>query len=406
MRRISHLEELAPLFQPGRQIVLHSACAAPPLLSAQLLELPGPLAVFDLVTIGQPAFLAGVTSGALRLTTVVPGRAVRRALRAGQVEFIRCPLSQAPALFASGRVGADILLLHLSPPDADGTLSLGISCDVMHAVLARKPTVIAEISPAMPRTRGQTTIRPDQVDYWLEGNAGPVTVAPSAGDATDAAIADHIAGLIRDGDVLQTGIGSIPDLTVSRLGHLTRLGVHTGILTEAVQPLIERGAIAGPAVTTVAAGSADFYRFLHENDAVAILPCDQTHGAETLASIRQLCAVNGALEIDLCGRINAEAVDGQRISGPGGQSDFATGATAAPGGKSIIALRATSKDGSKTRIVPQLAADAPVTIDTSLVDYVVTEYGIARVTGLSGTALAHALAGIAAPDFRADLLRA
>ena len=386
--------------------MLHSACAAPPLLSAQLLELPGPLAVFDLVTIGEPTFVAGVTSGALHLTTVVPGRAIRRALRAGQVNFIRCPLSQAPALFASGTIAADILLLHLSPPAADGTHSLGVSCDVMPAVLARRPTVIAEISPAMPRTSGQTTVRPDQIDYWLEGGADPVTITPAAFDATDAAIADHIADLIRNGDVLQTGIGSIPDLTLSRLTHLTRLGIHTGILTEPIQALIERGTIAGVAVTTLAAGSATFYRFLHENAAVAFLPCDQTHDAARLAKIPQLCAINGALEIDLLGRVNAEAVDGQRVSGPGGQSDFALGASSAPGGKSIIALRATGRGGLKSRIVPELAADAPVTIDTSLVDYVVTEYGIARVTGLCGTALAHALASIAAPDFRASLLRA
>ncbi len=400
------MEELAPLFRPGCQVVLHSACAAPPLLSAQLLELPGPISVFDLVTVGEPAFVPGVTSGALRLTTVVPGRAVRRALRAGLVQFVRCPLSQAPGLFASGAVRADILLLHLSAPGADGTMSLGVSCDVMQAALAQKPIVIAEINPAMPRTRGQTTIRPDQVDYWLEGGGDPVTVAPAAGDATDAAIADHIAGLIGNGDVLQTGIGSIPDLTLSRLSHLTRLGVQTGILTEPMQALIERGVIAGVAVTTLAAGSAAFYRFLHENDAVAFLPCDQTHDAASLARIPQLCAVNGALEIDLFGRVNAEAVDGQQVSGPGGQPDFALGASMAPSGKSIIALRATSKDGSKSRIVPALAADAPVTIETSLVDYVVTEYGVARVTGLAGAALTRALAGIAAPVFRADLLRA
>ena len=89
--------------------------------------------------------------------------------------------------------------------------------------------------------------------------------------------------------------------------------------------------------------------------------------APAACRIPQLCSVNGALEIDLLGRVNAEMVDGQRISGPGGQADFAAGATASPGGKSIIALRATSKDGSKTRIVPTLAAGAPVTIDTRLV---------------------------------------
>ena len=196
-----------------------------------------------------------------------------------------------------------------------------------------------------------------------------------------------------------------PDLTVARLAHLTRLGVHTGIITEAFQKLMERGVIDGVAVTTLAAGSAAFYRFLHENDAVAFLPCDQTHDAGRLARIPQLCAINGALEIDLFGRVNSETVDGQLVSGPGGQMDFARGASAAPGGKSIIALRATGRDGSRSRILPTLAEDAPVTVETDLVDYVVTEYGVARVTGLSGAALARGLASIAAPEFRAGLLK-
>lgn len=417
MKRISHLSDLAQHFPAGIRVVIHSACAAPPRLSAQLLELAqvrGPFNLFDLFTVGMPGFVPGVTDGTLRLTTFVPGRAVRSALRAGKVNVVRRPLSQAPVCFADGDIGVDVLLLQVSVPDALGRMSLGISVDTIWAALARKPIVIAEVNPAMPRTHGNTAILPEDIDYWLEGGDMPQTVALAGGDAKDNAIADHVAGLICTGDVLQTGIGSIPDLTALRLAHLSELGIHTGIITEALQPLIEKGVITnaskpafrGKSVATMAAGSPDFYRFLHDNPAIEFHPCDLTHSAATLAAIPQLCAINGALEIDLLGRVNAESADGQRVSAPGGQPDFAKGASAAPGGKSIIALRATSKDGSVSRIVPTLSPGTLPTIDSNAITHVVTEHGVAAVAGVSGSDLQRALSAVAAPEFRPDLLRA
>lgn len=128
--------------------------------------------------------------------------------------------------------------------------------------------------------------------------------------------------------------------------------------------------------------------------------------AGQLAAIPQLCAINGALKIDLQGSVNAEIIDRRRISAPGGQPDFAGGAVMASGGKSIIALRATSKDGLTSRVVPVLPADAPRTTSASQITHVVTEFGVASVAGLMGAPLAHALAGIAAPEFRDSLRRA
>lgn len=248
---------------------------------AELARDDDPIDVFDLVTVGRPRFVEGLATGRLRLTTQVPGRAVRSGLRSGSVILLREPISRGPGLVAAGTIRVDVLLLHVSPHDAQGCMSLGVSCDIMPAALARRPVVVVEVNPLMPRTCGATRLRPQDVDFWLESDGAPVEVPPSPGDATDRLIADNI------------------------------------------------------------------------------LPCDETHGAARLAAVAGLCAINGALEIDLHGRINAEAVDGHIVSGPGGQPDFARGATRARGGKSIIALRATSKDGSTSRILPVLAPDQP-----------------------------------------------
>lgn len=358
---------------------------------------------------GEPGYAAAL-GPRMKLTTFVPGKSVRNALRGGFVEVIRRPLSQAPD-FVSRQWRPRIVLVHLSPPDSLGRMSLGVSCDTMPALLSGDAVVVAEISDGIPRTRGANSVTVDQIDYWIEGNGTPLKVEPVAGEAVDHAIADNVAEIIVDGDVIQNGIGIIPDLILTRLLQRNRLGMRTGIITEAAQPLIERGIIANAStefgdriVATMAAGSQGFYRFLHDNAAVAFYPCSLTHHHQRLASIPRLCAINSALEVDLSGRVNAEVADGRPVSGPGGQPDFAKGAKASPGGKSIVALRATNKGGSASRIVRSFLEATPVTIDARAVDYVVTEFGVARIADLFGEGLRRALAGVAAPQFRAGLL--
>jgi len=74
------------------------------------------------------------------------------------------------------------------------------------------------------------------------------------------------------------------------------------------------------------------------------------------------------------------------------------------GGRSIIALKATATGGSTSRIVAALSRNTATTILRTDIDYVVTEYGARRIRHLSSAARAHALADIAAPQHRDQLL--
>jgi len=134
---------------------------------------------------------------------------------------------------------------------------------------------------------------------------------------------------------------------------------------------------------------------------VAFEPTTKVHDIPFLSSIRRLVSINSAVEVDLWGQVNGEAVDGSQISGVGGSLDFIEAARYSEEGLSVIALRSTAR--GRSRIVPRLALGTPVTIPRFAVDAVVTEHGVARLTGLSLEARAEALIEVASPPLRSEL---
>lgn len=400
----------------GCTVVMHSGCAEPPLLARQVAQWAPTMRGVRLLTM-MPMSLAlygaAVPASHLDVATFFPGRGLRQALNAGRVRPLRYPLSAIPTLFDSGVVRADVLLLQVSPPDESGHVSLGVSVDYMRSVLAQSPLIVAEVNPRMPVTCGDTRLSVDQIDWFLEGTDPVQDLLPSEVDDIDARIARHVAGLVKDGAVLQVGIGSLPDAVLGQLGHLKHLGLHSGIVTDAVRPLIESGVIdnsgktrfAGISVTTMAGGSQNFYDFLHRNRTIEFHACSITHAADVLAGIDGLCAINSALQVDLQGRVNAESANGKVVSLPGGLPDFAGGAVHAKGGISIVALRSTYGRDDASNVVKDLSANMLVTVGPSHVDFIVTEYGVAPVRRASPQERAAGLIAVAHPRHREALQR-
>jgi 4-hydroxybutyrate CoA-transferase len=73
------------------------------------------------------------------------------------------------------------------------------------------------------------------------------------------------------------------------------------------------------------------------------------------------------------------------------------------GGRSILATPSTSKAGTVSRITARFAAGAAVTLPAAFGDYVITEFGIAKLFGKTLKQRAQELIAVAHPDFRADL---
>lgn len=416
MKPLHEIRGLPAVVRAGSTVVLHSGCAEPQFLARQLAEHASSLRglnVLSMMPMGEAPYGAPGPAAELNVSTFFPGRGLRSALNEGRARALRHPLSAIPGLFDSGAIKADALLLQVSCPDQTGNVSLGISVDYMRAVLAQSPLVIAEINPRMPRTCGDTQVPVSAIDWFVDATEAPQEVPPAPADAVDELIASKVAGLVQDGAVLQVGIGSLPDAVLAQLGHLKHLGLHTGIVTDAVRPLIEAGVIdnstkrrfPGVSVTTMAAGTESFYDFLNCNPAIEFHPCSLTHDATVLAGIDGLCTINSALQVDLAGNVNAETMNGRQISLPGGQPDFAAGSRLARGGISIIALRSSFGKQRTSNIVARLGPGTPATLKADAVDFVVTEYGVAALQGKSVRERAAALIAVAHPEHRETLER-
>ena len=100
------------------------------------------------------------------------GANVRGAVNDGRGDYVPNFLSEVPALFRKGILPIDVALIQVSPPDGEGMCSLGISVDVTRAAALAARRVIAEVNPAMPRTRGDSRIPLDRIDrLWIDALA-------------------------------------------------------------------------------------------------------------------------------------------------------------------------------------------------------------------------------------------
>lgn len=415
MKPLHTLSALVGALPPDRGIVIHSAAAHPTVLGRRLAEEAGALRgrrLFTLMPLGPVAYADAPARDAFDIVTFLPGAALRPALDAGRVTASRQPLSEVAQAFSRGEYKAGAVLLRTSPPDASGRVCLGVAVDYMPAAIEHAQVVVAEIDPHMPRTCGGSWIDGRRIDAYVDAEDGPHTLPAAPADPTDQAIATHVASLVEDGATLQLGVGSLPDQVLARVGHLRHLGLHTGIIGEGAQALIERGVVdnsrkecfAGVSVATMALGSASFYSFLDRNTAVELQPCTLTHDAAALRMLSRLTCVNSALQVGLDGRVNAEWAGTRRVAVPGGLTDFARAASSLPLGKSIVALRSTDRTGAST-IVPSLRADVPASLEPHEVDFFVTEHGVAAVRGCSADERRRALAAIAHPSHREQLAR-
>jgi acyl-CoA hydrolase len=351
--------------------------------------------------------------GHFRHNSLFVGPADREAIRTGRADYIPIFLSEIPDLLRKD-LPIDVALIHTSPPDEHGFLSLGVECVSTKAALESAKMIVAQVNEKMPRTLGDSFVHVSRITKLVETSEALPELLPEPPGPVEVEIGRHTANLIEDGATLQMGIGGIPDAVLKQLHSRKNLGIHSEMASDGVKTLIEIGVITGTkktlhpgkVVATFLLGSHDLYKFSHNNPVFEIHPADYTNNPFIIAQNEKMVAINSAIEVDLTGQVCADSIGYQIYSGFGGQLDFIRGAARSKGGKPIIALPSTAKGDTFSRIVPALKEGAGVVTTRGDVHYVVTEYGAAYLHGKNLRERAQALIGIAHPKFREELERA
>lgn len=386
----------------GSLVVLPQGCAEPSRFYAAFVEDVARfhhLRIMSGLQFGDYPFLARGLGDHFSYTTWHVGARVQDLVDEGRAAYVPVRYGDISRRYAN----ADVIVVHTSTPGDNGELSLGVSVGITRELALSARLVIAEVSEHMPFTCGESTLSCEEIDVFIDGDSAPAQSLTRPAGQVSSRIAALAAELIPDGAHLQVGLGTIPDALLKTIED-RQVHIHTGMITDRIIEYIERS--DARVVTGEVVGSERLFRFVHRNPAIQVVPAGRSHDPRVTGALPRFAAVNSALEVDLSGQVNAEAIGGKVVSGVGGSLDFMLGASLSPGGVAIIVLPSTADEGKRSRIVPAFSLGTAVTIPRHCVDYVVTEFGVAQLGGKGLVERARALAAIAHPEFRDKLLEA
>ena len=416
MPKIITASELPNLLRPGQTVFVQGAVGEP-------------------LVLGEALATAGEASrGVHYLSCLVPGvnrtdfaafhdeasmtaffiqAELRESFAAGKVRFMPLHYSGICS-YMMRHPGVDVLLMQVAPPDEDGMCSLGLSLDFVPLMLDKAKVIVAEVNAQMPSPPGSPKIPFDKIDFAVHSDRALPQMPTGDLPAVIETIGQRVAELIHDGDCIQIGIGKVPAAILTCLKDRKHLGLHGGMVTDEVADLVDAGALdcsqksidTNTIICGAAMGTQRVFDWAADRGDVIFRGADYTHNVPIVAQIDNFVSINSTLEVDLSGQANSETLNGRQISGTGGLVDFVRGARMANNGRSILALSATAARGKISRIVPNLPAGTAISCPRADIDYVVTEFGAARLKDKSIDERAEALIAIAAPAFHDELNQA
>ena len=400
-------DDIARHVRPGDVVVAAQVLGEPTALIEEL--------------IGQSARLAGVTLFVgMSLTGVLPrvppeialvssvGMAPSSDLIAdGRMRLVPCHMSELPWLLTDGPLRADVALVLLSPPDADGYCSLGVTSDYAWPAVQAAPVVLAEINDNVPATAGDTRVHVSRLAYSVRTSRPLPEYHRAAPTDLERRIAGHVAPYIKDGSCLQIGIGRLGEAILRSVADRRDLGVHAGMVGDTILEMMRDGVITnarkgadrGLAIAGSILGSSTAVALAARTPSLRVVSIAQTHDPARIAALPDFVCVNSALEVDLLGQVNTETAGGRYVGAIGGSVDFLRAAARSPGGRSIVALPAATNRG-RPRIVDRVERVSALGAD---VDVIASEHGVAELRGQSAAERARRIIEIAAPEQRETL---
>ncbi|MFQ5858617.1 MAG: acetyl-CoA hydrolase/transferase family protein [Anaerolineae bacterium] len=356
----------------------------------------------------------------IRLITDFINAPIRQGYSSGLVQFQVTDAVIGYKVQEDGRRdnwASDVFMALVSEPDDEGFVSFGYSLWYARSVARAAKLRIAEIAPDVVRTGGDNRFPISEFDYVAKqvDIPRPLSFIPRLSEeeiTVIEVIGAYVSTLIRDGDTVQLGTGTVSSSMGHHLMGKHDLGIDAEIIVPSAVELVRAGVATGNHKTTHQGKAVasflvpgDYMDFVDGNPAFELYDVEYVNSVGRISANERQVAVNQALAIDLTGQVTAESVGGKLWSGPGGQLVWTMGALFSKGGRAIHVLPATAQGGTVSRIVPRLEPGTVVTVPRTFVDFVVTEYGVASLQGKTERERADELIAIAHPDFRAELRR-
>lgn len=408
-------EEATARLKNGDRVYLGSMCSEPRTIIRAMGESPlSDVSMLQFLNGKEAASLAKTAPHRFSLKTFFRARRANESEPQSDADYVPLFHSQIPDFFRKRRIPIDVAIVQVSPPDRFGRFSLGIAVDISLAAVESARMVIAQVNPLMPWTLGDTFIAGDRINCLVEAAEDLAELPEEPLGEREKAISRYCGELIENGSVLQFGFAGISRGLLDFLRDHRNLGLHTEVFSDPLVDLIESGVInnstkkvfRGKSLATCCIGTRRGYDYVNNNTLVELYPSDVCLNPRFIASNDKMIAVNVALQVDLRGQIRQGSPTWTAVEGSGGDHDFMRGANFSRQGRSIVCLRSTSDRSGRSTIVPSFSGKAAVVMmNRGDTNYIITEYGIAYLSGKSIRDRAMALIEIAHPDHRENLMK-
>lgn len=354
--------------RPGTRVAVADGAGMPMSLLAPLADVAAEIGDISLLLgwcLEQP-FDAEPTMFA-DVRAIMGGFGLGSWIQSGAVHYVPCRLRAVPSL-VSGPLRPDVLLMSLRPGVRGWEWGTEVSW--MAAALEQGPLLIVEENEGLPATTVEAPLPYGRGTVASRVDREPLELAMAPVSEVTRSVAQNLRQWITPGVRLQYGPGPIADALIEILD--CPVHVHSGMLTQGVLTLHERGLLLSDPITTYVAGDQPFYRWADGRGITQRV--EATHRP---SAVGPLIAMNAALEIDELGQVNVQGSLHRPVSGMGGHPDFAMLGAISEGGLSIIAL--PSRRGDRSTLVDRLSG--PVSTPRIDVDVVVTDRGSADLRG-------------------------
>ncbi|NLB07472.1 MAG: 4-hydroxybutyrate CoA-transferase, partial [Desulfobulbaceae bacterium] len=244
---LSHLKS-------GQRVFIGTGCGAPQdlimAMTARARQVSN-VEVIQLITKGDAPYADKKMSDSFAINSFFISSNIHSVIQEGYGDYTPILLSDVPKLFNSGSLPLDIALVQVTPPNAHGRVSLGISVDITRSAIDNASLVIAEVNPNMPWTHGDTTMEVVDLDILVPVDRPILERELHTPNEISRTIARAAAALIPNGSTIELGLGRvpgygrIPQVVMEYLHDRKDIGFHTEMISDSIIPLVASGAVTG-----------------------------------------------------------------------------------------------------------------------------------------------------------------